>query len=137
MSLHSAGGSSDQPDFVQIGGPVPWFSISLSITADGLGPDEVMRLLGIEPDEARRRGVPGTRGRTPRIIRPRREQTSAWDVGKAIGMLIDRIPASAANRGLELSTDLMRRLVDMGLRLSLDIYAGEEVAYIRPVQPIG
>ena len=122
MGLRSAGGSSDQPDFVQIGGPVPWLSIALSITADGLDPDEVVRLLGVEPDLDQSAATRADIG------------MGRWE---SHGMLIGRIPASAANRGLELSTDLMRRLVDMGLRLSLDIYAGEEVAYIRPVQPIG
>jgi hypothetical protein len=62
-------------------------------------------------------------------------------------MVLDRIPASAEawnlagahanarvhvglhldafNRGLELSTDLIRRLADLGRRLDLDIYADE------------
>jgi hypothetical protein len=122
MGLRSAGGSSNQPDFVQISGPVPWFSIALLITADGLDPDEVVRLLGVEPDLDQSAAARADIG------------MGRWE---SHGMLIDRIPASAANRGLELSTDLMRRLVDMGLRLGLDICADEEVAYIRPVQPIG
>jgi hypothetical protein len=139
------------PDTVWSGGPVPWFSISLSITADDLDPDEVTRLLGVDADEARRRGVRDPRGRMPPVgawvLRLRRDQTSEWDVAVAISMVLDRIPASAEawnlarahanarvlvglhldafNRGLELSTDLMRRLADLGLRLDLDIYADE------------
>lgn len=143
--------SEAPPGTVRFGGPVPWFSISLSITADDLDPDEVTRLLGVEPDGARRPGVPDTRGRTPRsgawVLCLRREQTPQCDVGVAIGMLLDRIPASAEawglarahasarvfvgvrldafNRGLVLSTDLMSRLVNLGLRFDLDIYADE------------
>ncbi|HET6234228.1 MAG TPA: DUF4279 domain-containing protein [Acetobacteraceae bacterium] len=48
--------SDAPPGTVWFGGPIPWFSISLSITADDLDPGEVTRLLGVEPDEARRRG---------------------------------------------------------------------------------
>jgi Domain of unknown function (DUF4279) len=141
----------DHGDRVSFGGPVPWFSISLLVTADDLDPGAVTRLLGVEPDEARRRGVPDIRGRMPSagawVLRLRGEQTSEKDVGVAISMLLDRIPASAElwglarananarvfvglhldafNRGLELSTDLIRRLADLGLRLDLDIYSDE------------
>jgi hypothetical protein len=143
---------SDAPsDTVWFGGPIPWFSISLSITADDLDPDKVTRLLGIEPDEARRRGVPAKNGRPARFgawsIRLRRDQTAEWDVGVAVGVLLDRVSASpeaweqarvnanarvflglhldSFNRGLALSTDLMRRLADFGLQLDIDIYAAD------------
>jgi hypothetical protein len=136
------------PDTISFGGPIPWFSITLSITADNLDPAEVTRLLGLEPDEARQRGVPDVRGRVPRlgawIIRLRSDQTPEWDVGLAINSLLDRIPASAAwdqalshadarvfvglrldafNRGLRLPVHLMKRLINLDLCLDLDIYA--------------
>jgi hypothetical protein len=38
-------------------GDIPWFSISLLIHADDLDPDEVTRVLGVEPDLAQRKGV--------------------------------------------------------------------------------
>ena len=95
--------------------------------------------------------VPDTRGKTPAVgawaFRLRRDQTSEWDVAVAISMVLDCIPASteawnlarahatarvlvglhldAFNRGLELSTDLIGRRADLGLRLDLDIYADE------------
>lgn len=148
---HPLSPSEAPPGAVWFGGPVAWFSISLSFTADDLDPDEVTRLLGVEPDEARRSGVPDTRGRTPPsgawVLSLRREQAPQCDVGVAIGRLLDRIPASADvlglarahanarvfvgvrldafNRGLVLSTDLMSRLVNLGLRFDLDIYADE------------
>jgi hypothetical protein len=50
---------SDAPkDTVWVGGPITWFSISLSISAEDLDPDEITRLLGIQPTKAWRKGVP-------------------------------------------------------------------------------
>jgi len=143
--------SDTPPDAIRVGGPIPWFSISLSIAADDLDPDEATRLLGVAPDAVRRRGVPDAHGRLARFgmwsICLRREQTAERDVGVAVGVLLDRVSASAEawqqaradaqarifvgltldtfNRGFELSTDLMRRLADFGLRLGFDIYAGD------------
>lgn len=93
--------SDAPPGNVRSGGPIAWFSITLSIIADGLDPDEVIRLLGVEPDVAQRKGVRaaarGGHGRVPRFgmwsIVLRREGTTEWDVEAALGMLIDRIPA--------------------------------------------
>jgi hypothetical protein len=39
------------------GGPIPWFSITLSIAAEDVDPDEVTRLLGVAPDRAHRKEV--------------------------------------------------------------------------------
>jgi hypothetical protein len=50
--------ASDAPEgTVWFGGPIPWFSITLSISADDLDPDDVTRLLGVQPDDAQRKGV--------------------------------------------------------------------------------
>ena len=134
---------------MEFGGPIPWFSVSLSIMADDLDPDAVTRLLGVEPDDAGKRGIPTAKGHLPRsgmwTICLRREQTTQRDVGLAVGMLLDRVPASAEawrkalananarvfvglrldafNRGLALTPDLLGRLADLGLRLDFDIYA--------------
>jgi hypothetical protein len=36
----------------------PGFAVSLSIHSDDLDPDEVTRVLGVEPDQTQRKGVP-------------------------------------------------------------------------------
>ena len=138
---------------VGFGGPIPWFSISLSITADDLDPDRITRLLGVAPDVAERREVAVANGR--RIasfgrwsIGLRREQVDEGDVGVAIGLLLDRVPAPTDaweqacadtkarvfvglhlddfNRGFDLPIELMRRLSDRGLRLDFDIYWNDQ-----------
>lgn len=85
---------------VWFGGPIPWFSITLSISADDLAPDDVTRLVGIQPDDAERKGMPlpsrGDRaGRTPTFgrwsIRLRREETTEWDLEEAINIVLDRV----------------------------------------------
>jgi uncharacterized protein DUF4279 len=92
---------------VTIGGPMPWFSVSLSILADDLDPDEVTRLLGVEPDTTRRRGVrwpvPDRPGMSAAgvskfpariglwLIRLRPEQAPDCDVEAAVARLLDRI----------------------------------------------
>ncbi len=76
---------------------------------------------------------------------PPTRKTTQEDVGLAVGMLLDRVSASAEawrnvladanarvlvglsldafNRGFTLTPDLLRRLADLGLRLDFDIYA--------------
>ena len=134
---------------MEFGGPIPSFSISLSIMVDDLDPDAVTRLLGIEPDDARKRGISTAKGHLPRsgmwTLRLRREQTTQENVGLAVSMLLDRVPASAEawrnaladanarvfvglrldafNRGRTLAPDLLGRLADLGLRLDFDIYS--------------
>jgi hypothetical protein len=92
---------TDAPkDTVWVGGPIPWFSISLSISAEDLDPDEITRLLGIQPTKAWRKGVPqsgraGREGRVPTFGRwstgLRRDETTEWDVEEAISLVLDRI----------------------------------------------
>jgi hypothetical protein len=86
-----------------VGGPIPWFSISLSISAEDLDPDEITRLLGIQPTKAWRKGVPqpgraGRQGRVPTFgawsTSLSRDQTTEWDVEAAISMVLDRILVS-------------------------------------------
>jgi hypothetical protein len=40
------------------GGPIGWFEISLSISAEDLDPAPITKLFGVEPDRAHRIGVP-------------------------------------------------------------------------------
>jgi hypothetical protein len=51
-------GTSNEEDGITIGGPIPWFSVSLTIHADDLDPDEITRVLGVQPDQTQRKGVP-------------------------------------------------------------------------------
>jgi hypothetical protein len=91
------------PGMIWFGGPIPWFSISLSIRAPDLDPDEISGLLGVWPDVAWRKGVryrarTGTRGRLPSFgnwsICLRCEQTDEWDLEAAIDSVLDRIAVS-------------------------------------------
>ena len=131
---------------------MPWFSITLSIRADDLDPDEVTRLLVVKPDKVVRKGVTTLtrRGRSyvPEFgywsIVLRGEDTTEWDVEIAIGMLLDRVSASSGawrqaranaharmfvglrldgfNRRFKLCPELMQRLAELGVELDFDIY---------------
>ncbi len=101
---------SDDDGSVTIGGPMPWFAVSLSIGADDVDPDEVTRLLGVRPDVTRRRGVhwplPDREGlSTVRVskfpariglwsIRLRPEQAPGCDVAAAVTRVLDRVAAA-------------------------------------------
>jgi len=99
---------SNDDDGVTAGGPMPWFSVSLSITAGDLDPDEVTRLLSVEPDKTRRRGVrwpvpargdrpaglsevPARNGLWSIGLRP--EQAPGRDVAAAVAEVLDRVVA--------------------------------------------
>jgi hypothetical protein len=139
----------------EVGGPIPWFSVSLSIYGADLEPDEVTRLLGIEPDRTHRRGMLRPSGRPYDLgmwsISMRGDNTTEPDVCAAIEMLLDRIRVApdvwrvavtdaqtrrvnvglvldAFNRDLDMRPDLLRRLAELGLELGLDIYAGDRYA---------
>jgi hypothetical protein len=139
----------------EVGGPIPWFSVGLAIYGEDLDPDEVTRLLGIAPDRAFRRGMLNEAGRPRRFgmwsISMRGDSTTEPDVCVAIEMLLDRIRVApdlwrvavtdaqtmrvsaglkldAFNRGLDMRPDLLRRLADLRLELSLDIYAADDYA---------
>jgi len=88
------------PETVTGGGPIPWFSVSLSIHSDDLDPDEVTRVLGIKPDQTQHKGVPWPpRGDRPPLIptigmwsiKLRPEQAPGCDVATAIVKVLDRI----------------------------------------------
>ena len=98
-------------DNIPLGGPMPWFSVGLWLTADDLDPDEVTRLLGVEPDLTRRRGVrwplPDRDGMSSPLrlssvparlgvwsVRLRPEQAPECDVEAAITKVLDRLAAA-------------------------------------------
>ncbi|MCL4177546.1 MAG: DUF4279 domain-containing protein [Verrucomicrobia bacterium] len=63
------------PGTVWFDGPLEWSGITLRVQGDDLDPEDVSRVLGCEPDLARRRGDPILRsdGSTGRLAR-----TGAW-----------------------------------------------------------
>ena len=97
---------------IWLGGPMPWFSVGLWLTAEDLDPDEVTRLLGVEPDLTRRRGVrwplPDPEGMSSPLrlssvaarlgvwsIRLSPEQAPGCDVEAAMVKVLDRVAAAA------------------------------------------
>ena len=99
---------SGDGDGITLGGPMPWFAASLTLAADDLDPGEVTRLLGVEPDMTRCKGVrwpvPASGKRPARLssvparnglwsIEVRPAQAPGCDVAEAVAMLLDRVAA--------------------------------------------
>lgn len=88
---------------LSVGGIIPWFAITLLITAPDLDPDAVTAILHVEPTSTQRRAVPvlGRDGKTPRRIPDSGrwslgltpDDTDEWDVCEAIKILTNRISA--------------------------------------------
>jgi hypothetical protein len=79
---------------------MPWFSISLSISAETLDPDRITSLLGIQPTKVSRKviprpGRPGHARSAPALgqwsTSLRRDETSEWDVQEAVSLMLNRI----------------------------------------------
>ena len=104
--------SDGDHDAIPLGGPMPWFSVGLWLTAEDLDPDEVTRLLGVEPDLTRRRGarwpLPDRDGMSSPLrlssvparlgvwsIRLHPEQAPGCDVEAAMAKVLDRVAAAA------------------------------------------
>jgi Domain of unknown function (DUF4279) len=90
-------------DGIAIGGSIPWLTVALLIEAEDLDPDEITRLLNIEPDQVQRKGVAllphdGQPRRVPWMgtwsISLRPEQAPGCDADNAIAKLLDRINVS-------------------------------------------
>jgi hypothetical protein len=136
----------------EVGGLIDETRVTLGVHGDDLDPDEVTRLLGCAPSCSHRRGDP-----RPRNIPPWPRGAWVLSVeGKApvepdhlISAVLDRLPVDPAvweslrsrfdvrlgfglfqdawNRGFGLSSQVLRRVAEMGLGLDFDIYAdGEE-----------
>jgi hypothetical protein len=132
----------------EVGGLIDETRVTIALHGDDLDPDEITTALGCPPSRSRRRGDP-----RPRSVTPWPNGAWLLSVGgKApvepehlLSELLDRLPAdpslwanlrsrfdvslgfglfqSAWNRGFDLSPELLRRVVGMGLGLDFDIYA--------------
>jgi hypothetical protein len=112
------------PGTAWFGGPIAWFSVSLSIVGDDLNPVKITDLLGVQPDTAQRKGVRlparGEKpGRLPSFgmwsICLRRDQTDEWDIEAAICALLDRIVVN--NDVWKIAVDNAKARVFVGLSL--------------------
>jgi hypothetical protein len=137
---------------VWFGGPIGWFSIALTVRATDLLPDEITRLLLVEPTRTQVKGVPlaqragarvATFGSWTVALTPR--ETDEWDVSEAIRLLIGRFPKeiarwrrlppgakvrlslglalATANQGFSLPADILRFAADRDIEIEFDIYA--------------
>jgi hypothetical protein len=144
---------------VWFGGPIGWFSIALTVRATDLVPDEITRLLLVEPTRAQIKGVPlarragaraATFGSWAVALTPR--ETDEWDVSKAIRLLVGRFPKeiapwrqlpsgaevrlslglalATANQGFSLPPDILRFAADRDIEIEFDIYADSD--FCRP-----
>jgi uncharacterized protein DUF4279 len=134
-----------------IGGDVDKVTASVVISGDALDPDEITRVLGIEPFFAARKGEQRRSRSGTRTISQR---TGVWWVqvadtrervlGDAIDGLLARLPADLEvwaslaekytlrlscglhledwNRGCELPPEVLKKIVDRRLTLDFDIY---------------
>jgi Domain of unknown function (DUF4279) len=137
---------------IWFGGPISWFSISLTIRADDLIPEDVTHLLAVQPTHSQIRGLP----RSSRTGAPIAKfgswavsltsaETDEWDVTEAARLLISRfsqgpavwklLPAGAkvrlrfglrletTNQGFSLPADILQFAADRHIDLDFDIYS--------------
>jgi Domain of unknown function (DUF4279) len=140
------------PDTVWFGGPIAWFSISLTIRADDLVPEDVTRLLRVEPTHSQTKGLPrSTKAGAPIAkfgswkLSLTSAETDEWDVTEAARLLISRFPQGPSawkllppgveirlsfglhlettNQGLSLPADILQFAADRNVDLDFDIYS--------------
>jgi len=139
------------PGTIWFGGPISWFSISLTVRADDLLPADVTRLLLVEPTHSQVKGLP----RSARADAPVTKfgswtvsltsaETDEWDVTEAVRLLISRFSQGAAvwkllpagakvclnfglhlettNQGFSLPADILQFAADRNIDIDFDIY---------------
>ena len=140
------------PGTIWFGGPISWFSIALIISADDLIPEDVTRLLLVQPTRSRTKGLPiSTRTNAPIAkigswaLELSSAETDEWDVTEAVRLLISRFPQQRAvwkllpagaqvrlslglhldttNRGFSLPVDIVQFAADRHIDLDFDIYS--------------
>lgn len=135
---------------ILIGGAVDDVSINLRIFGDGLDPDEITEILGVEPTSSCRKGDVFRGKRYDRV-----ERTGRWlyghdhtkdDVNSTVVRLLATLPNDLAiwhsitnrfsvdlflglwmrnsNRGFDLQRDTLQLLFDRRLEIGFDIYYG-------------
>ena len=139
------------------GGPIAWFSITLSINGDDVDPTAISDLLRVQPDSAWKKGerlpAAGKLGRRRSSGRwsicLRREDTDEWDVEAAICSVLDRVAVQgdvwrsavggaearifvglsldSRNRGFGFSPQFLRWIADLQVQLDFDLYADESL----------
>src|SRR5579872_1078059 len=88
---------------VWFGGPIAWFSISVIIRADDLVPEDVTRLLLVEPTHSQTKGLPLSTRPGARVAKfgswelsLKSTETDEWDVTEAARLLIGRFPKESS-----------------------------------------
>jgi hypothetical protein len=134
-------------DFIEVGGPVDDFVVSLIIYGEELDPDQITKRLGIEPSRARKRGWQSRHG-----VRPlphgfwslKREGKNPEDPGDTLSALLALLPDDDAlwqdlsrefkihvrfgifledwNRGFGLPPAAVARVARLGAAMDFDIY---------------
>ena len=140
-------------DGFTVGGEIDRVVISLRIMGDGLAPERITRMLGVEPTFSAAKGETIDRQGVP-VTQPTGmwsydlPASSEWELSDAIRTLLDSFPADPAlweslatefrtdvfcglflhesNRGTQISIDTMALLVERRLALGLDIHGPAE-----------
>lgn len=119
--------SQDHEKSYALGGPLPWFSATLSVSHEQLDPQFITDILGIPPDRSTKRGV-AAKSRTGRklpearlgmwTIEVPRNLSSELDIAGAINNLLTRVevPEELWLRALMHCPDASARIF-LGLRL--------------------
>jgi hypothetical protein len=140
------------PGTMWFGGPISWFSISLTVRADDLVPEGVTRLFLVEPTHSQVKGAPRSARTGAPIatygswtVKLTSAETDEWDVTETVRLLISRfpeepavwkqLPASAEvrlrvglhletkNQGFSLPADILQFATDRNIDLDFDIYS--------------
>jgi hypothetical protein len=139
------------PGTIWFGGPISWFSISLIVRADNLIPEDVTRLLLVEPTHSQAKGLPRSARKDAPIakfgswtVNLTSAETDEWDVTEAVRLLISRFPQELAawkrlpagakvclnfglhletgNQGFSLPADILQFAADRNIDLDFDVY---------------
>jgi hypothetical protein len=141
-----------------VGGDVDKVTVAVHVSGDGLDPERVTRLLGVEPTFTARKGDERVSRSGHRTVVQRTgvwwvdvADSREWLLEDAIEALLNRFPAEGLvwdqlakdynlrlscalhiedwNRGCELSPQILAKIAQRGLTLDLDIYySGEDPA---------
>jgi Domain of unknown function (DUF4279) len=141
---------------IWFGGPISWFSVSLTIRADNLVPDDVTRLLSVQPTHSQIKGSPLSARAGATIakfgswtVKLASTEIDEWDVTEAVRTLVARFPQmpgvwkllppgaqtrlslglhlETRNQGFSIPADILQFAADRNIDIDFDIY-GEQTA---------